>query len=38
MATATRRAPSPVLDPELGEAGKTLFDPTVPTRKKSDDV
>ncbi len=38
MATATRRAPSPVMDPELGEAGKTVLDPTGPLRKKSEDV
>lgn len=37
MATATRRAPSPLLDPELGEAGKTLLDPTRP-RKKSEEA
>jgi hypothetical protein len=26
------------MDPELGEAGKTVLDPTGPLRKKSEDV
>jgi hypothetical protein len=37
MATATRRTHSPVLDPELGEAGKSILDPTRP-RTQSDEV